>query len=90
MHLCSWTAGRETTDCGHADADFKLSDTSIQISNGETIGIRSIRQATLTGGPSDNAFDVSAGPARQRLTAAADSIKLCQRLTPTPCYRTQA
>jgi hypothetical protein len=42
-----------------ADADLKLSDTSIQISNGETIGIRSIRQAALTGGPSDNAFDVS-------------------------------
>jgi len=42
-----------------ADADFTLSDTSLRLSNGETIGISGIKQAALTGGPSDNTFDIS-------------------------------
>ena len=42
-----------------ADVDFTLANNSLQLSNGETIGMSSIGQATLTGGPSDNTFDVS-------------------------------
>ena len=42
-----------------ADVDFTLANSSLQLSNGEAIGMSGITQATLTGGPSDNTFDVS-------------------------------
>jgi Ca2+-binding RTX toxin-like protein len=42
-----------------ADVNFTLTNSSLQLSNGETIGISGITQAMLTGGPSDNTFDVS-------------------------------
>ena len=42
-----------------ADVDFTLTNTSLQLSNGEAIGFTSIQRATLIGGPSDNQFDVS-------------------------------
>ena len=42
-----------------ADVDFTLANSGLQLSNGEAIGMSGITQATLTGGPSDNTFDVS-------------------------------
>ena len=42
-----------------ADVNFTLSNTSLQLSNGETIGLASINQATLTTGTTDDTFNVS-------------------------------
>ncbi len=42
-----------------ADVNFTLSNTSLQLSNGETIGLASIGQATLTTGTTDDTFNVS-------------------------------
>ena len=42
-----------------ADVDFTLTNQSLQLSNGETIGLSGIGQAILTGGTTDNTFDVS-------------------------------
>ncbi len=42
-----------------ADADFTLDDSAVLLSDGTTIHLSDITKATLVGGPSDNAFDVS-------------------------------
>jgi hypothetical protein len=43
-----------------ADVDFTLRDWNLQLSTGDSFGLRSMQQAVLTGGPTDNTFDVSA------------------------------
>ncbi len=42
-----------------ADVDFTLSNTSLQLSNGASISLASIGQATLTTGTTDDTFNVS-------------------------------
>ncbi len=41
-----------------ADANFTLSDSSLQLSTGGTYGLEAIQQAVLTGGPGDNVFTI--------------------------------
>ena len=51
-----------------ADVNFTLTDQSLQLSNGELIGLSGIQQAILTGGTTDNTFDVSGWTGSATLT----------------------
>ena len=42
-----------------ADVNFTLTNSSIALSNGESIGLSGVTQAALTSGPSNDSFDVT-------------------------------